>query len=371
VPFDALLAEWGWSLVDAARPTEADRVFARLLKDYPESRHSADARFNLAESANQARNFPEVIRLLTPLATKKPVELPASAPEVEAPAARSSEVTRKPNGLDASRLLPAALYRLGRTQIEVRDWAGAAATLDRLVTEFPDNPYRREARLLKAESALQSGDAAAADAGLAVLRAEPAGPTDPPGFIRVVRVKQLQCWVALKRWKEVLSGVQALRPEVAGDDPVIAELDYARGQALLGLGRLDEARGAFQAVIDARREGELAAQAQLMRGETFFHQERLHEALREFLRVDILYDAPRWQAAALLEAGKVYEGLDQWADAAETYGRLLARFPGDPSAAAARTRRDTASRRAGGGESGRTPADQPKASVGLPSTTSG
>ena len=70
-----------------------------------------------------------------------------------------------------------------------------------------------------------------------------------------------------------------------------------------------------------------------MRGETYFHEDRLREALREFLQVDILYDAPRWQAAALLEAGKVYERLDQWADAAETYSRLVARFPQDPDAA--------------------------------------
>ena len=30
---DALLAEWGWSLVDAAKPAEADRVFSRLLTE--------------------------------------------------------------------------------------------------------------------------------------------------------------------------------------------------------------------------------------------------------------------------------------------------------------------------------------------------
>ena len=131
----------------------------------------------------------------------------------------------------------------------------------------------------------------------------------------------------------------------ARGDPAIAELDYARGQALMGLGRLDEARAAFQAVIDARPGNELAAQAQLMRGETFFHEDRRHEALREFLQVDILYNAPRWQAAALLEAGKVYERLDQWADAAETYERLLARFPMDRTPRQPRARRGAAKRR--------------------------
>ena len=92
----------------------------------------------------------------------------------------------------------------------------------------------------------------------------------------------------------------------------------SRGRALLGLARPEEARDVFQKVIDTRKEGDLAAQAQLLRGETFFHQNRFREALREFLKVEILFDAPRWEAAALLEAGKAHERLSEWGDAVET-----------------------------------------------------
>ena len=237
------------------------------------------------------------------------------------------------------------LYRLGRTQVELKDWAAAVVTLDRLLADFPDNPYRREARYLRAESALRNGDAGAAEKGFAALLAEPPAATDPKGMVPAVRLKRIQCWIALKRWKDALEGAQAEKGTLAAGDPTLAELDYVTGQALLGLGRLEEARAAFQAVIDVRKEGELAAQAQLMRGETYFHQDQFHEALRDFLKVDILHDSPRWQAAALLEAGKVYERLDQWADAAETYERLLSKFPTEPSAAEARQRLDAASRR--------------------------
>jgi TolA-binding protein len=316
---DTLLAELGWSLVDASKPEEADRAFSRLLEEFPASPRAADARFNLAESANQARDYAGVVRLLAPLA-----------------AAKSSD----------ERLIPAILYRLGRTQVELKDWPAAASTLDRLLTEFPENPYRREARFLRAESALQLGDPAAAESGFAAILAEPSRPDDPPGFRRSVRLEQIRCWAALKRWKDLVPAVQALRGELKPDDPTLSDLDYAMGQAQMGLGRMEEARKTFQAVIDARKTGELAARAQLMRGEAYFHEDRLREALREFLRVDILYDAPRWQAAALLEAGKVYERLDQWADAAETYNRLVARFPGDPEAPTARTRGEAARRRA-------------------------
>jgi len=138
----------------------------------------------------------------------------------------------------------------------------------------------------------------------------------------------------------VLEATQALKHDLPIDDSAVAEVDYYRGQALLGLGQLEAARASFQSVIKARKDkgDELAARAQLMCGESYFHEDQFHEALREFLKVDILYDSPRWQAAALLEAGKVCERLDQWADAAETYQRLLSRFPQDPSATEARNR---------------------------------
>jgi TolA-binding protein len=317
---DMLLAEWGWALVDAEKAVEADQVFTRLLKEYPNSPHAGAARFNLAESANLARNYAEVVRLLTPLAESKP-----------------TEQTRQ--------LLSAVLYRLGRTQVELKDWTGASATLDRLFTEFPNNPYRREAKYLRAESALRRGDATAAESAFSTLLAEPPSPTDPKGLIASLRVRQIECWVALKRWKSVIEGVKSLRATLAANDRAIVELDFAEGQALFGLGQLEDARRAFQAVVDARSGGDLAAHAQYLRGETYFHQDRFHDALREFLKVDILHNAPHWQAVALLEAGKVYERLDQWTDAAETYDRLCTKFSMDSIAGQARTRLEAAKRR--------------------------
>jgi TolA-binding protein len=321
VPLDALLGEWGWSLVDSDKPADADRVFQRLLDQYPHSPHAIDARFNLAESANLAKDYPRVVSLLDPLVTRKTSDLERQSSE---------------------RLMPAVLYRFGRTQVELKNWKAAGETLDRLLKEFPNNPYRRESEALRAEVASRQGDMKGAETRLATLLAEAPAPTDPPGFVKSLQLERIQCWVGLKRWNDVLDLAPKRKAESPPGDPAIAELDFAIGQALVGQGKLADARSAFQAVIDARRTGELAAQAQLMRGETFYHQEQFREALREFLRVSIMYDAPRWQAAALLEAGKVYERLDQWPDAAETYGRLLSKFPTEPAAMPARQRQAAA-----------------------------
>lgn len=317
--FDTVLAEWGWVLVDADKPTEADKVFARLLDEFPDSPHADDARFNLAESANQSKNHDEVIRLLTPLVS---------------------------DGKAAPRLVQSGLYRLGRTQAEKKDWPAAGKTLDRLLQQFPDTPFRREASLLRAEVALEAGDSDEADKLLDSLSSGPADPSDPEGFATAVRRRRVQALLARKKWKEVIDAADALKKD-APADPLISEVDYARGRALQQFARWDDARAAFQTVIEARKGGDLVARAQLMIGETYFHQKNYHEAIREFLKVDILYDAPTWQAASLLETGKAYEQLAQWADAAETYERLRVKFPEDPTASEAKTRLDAVKNRLG------------------------
>jgi TolA-binding protein len=66
--------------------------------------------------------------------------------------------------------------------------------------------------------------------------------------------------------------------------------------------------------------------AQWMIGESYFHQKNYDAALREYLRLEILYAYPTWQAAALLQAGKCQEHLGQWKQAAELYDRLVKEY---------------------------------------------
>jgi cellulose synthase operon protein C len=323
-PPDVLLAERGWALVDLGKTSEADAVFERLLKDFSESPRASDARFNLAESAFAAGQFVKVAPLLAPVV---------------------AEGSKARPGLVAS-----SLYRLGRTQAELKDWKGAGETFARLAKEFPDGGYRREAAFWKAEVAFQAGDAKAAEVALAALIAEPAAPDEPASLVRTAKRRRAQALVQLESWKEALAVAESYGadPSPGQADPHRADVEYARGRALQGLARFEDARVAYARVIEARKGSELAAKAQFMRGETCFHQKDYREALREFLKVDYLYDAPTWQASALLEAGKVHEQLGQWAEAAETYERLRSRFPNDPNAAQAQARLEVARKRAEG-----------------------
>ena len=225
---DALLAELGWSLVDASKSAEADRVFARLLKDYP-----------VEPSCGR--------RAVQPGGIGQPgAQLRGSDPPARAPgrreAARTVAIART---VDPSR--PSLAIRrpahAGRPVPAGTDPGRVAGLAGRRVdprpaarASSPRIPIAARPGFLRAEAALQLGDAAAAESGFAALLAEPAPRRAiPPGFRRSVRLEQIRCWVALKRWKDVVPAVQELRGELKPDDPALAELDYAIGQAQMGL----------------------------------------------------------------------------------------------------------------------------------------
>ena len=78
--------------------------------------------------------------------------------------------------------------------------------------------------------------------------------------------------------------------------------------------------------------------AQWMIGESYFPQKLYADAIREYLRVEILYPYPAWQAAALLQAGKAHENQGQWQDALTMYARILRNYSQTSFVAEARTR---------------------------------
>ena len=325
-PLDAILSEWGWALIDAGKAPEADETFARLLKEFPESPRAADARYNLAVSAFAARDFDRVLDLLKPLVLEGSTARP--------------------------QLVGSALNLLGRAQAERAEWPAASATFARLIAEDATGAYRREARFWKAEVAFKSGDARLAEAEFAALAAEPPLETDFKGLPSTARARRVQCLAQLGRWEDTIAAAAAFKATDPAD-PLAPEVDYARGRACQGLARFDEAREAFDRVLAARKGSELAARAQLMRGETYFHQQQYKEALREYYRVIIQYNAPEWQAVARLEAGKVHEKLGQWKEAVESYEKavesyekLRAQFPKDRNAEEAARRLEAARSRA-------------------------
>jgi TolA-binding protein len=333
---DALLAEWGAALIEAGQPAQADTVFTRLLNQFPDSPHAATARLNLAVSAFDTREDKAVEGFLGPLL----------APE---------------SGVDPE-LIQKALFLLGRLRVEQAQWSEAAQAFTRLANDFPDGPNRPQALFWRAEVAFREGDPKTAETGFAALvDAQPGG--SAVEWVKTARLRRVQCLVLLQRWDDALRQGNALKGELIAGDRLLPELEYQRGRALQSMvpPRFEEARAAYDEVLGADSPDELAARAQFMKGETYFFAEDFLNARREFLKTYTLYAAPRWQAAGLLETGKVYERLDQWAEAVDIYEKLRDRFGESPEAVESVTeaarRLEFARRKAKGPEAARVDPD--------------
>ena len=312
---DQILSEWAYLLLDAGKIAEADKVFERLLKDVPNSKLAAESRLNLAESAYAAKDYDKVKSYLLELTE------PKSKETVDGPVRES------------------AIYRLARTELDQKKWESSRELWARLRTDYPNSPLAPESSFWLSEIAIRTDRPEEAIRILDdLLKSMPNA--DRPVWATTAQLRRVQALTSLKKWDDITKLVENLLKdaEFSKNLEFSGEVLYARGRAYQGLARFDDSRKSFQAVIDAKPPGELAAKAQFMRGETYFHEKNYREALREFLKVDILHDSSVWQAAALLEGGKVYEQLNQPADAADLYNRLVERFPNEPAAIEAKTR---------------------------------
>jgi TolA-binding protein len=302
---DVVFYEWAWLHAASNQRAEAQRIFERLARQFPNSPLVPEATLNLAESDYEAGRYQEVVTRLEPLLKQ---ELP-------------------------SELREPALYRLGRTQVELENWSEAKSCFDSLAQEFPESPLRREGTFWAAEAERQQGQPKAAAERLTRLVAEL---VELEPWIGTAWLRLAQCQGEQKQWKEMLSTLEELKKRFPNYE-LANVAEYHAGRAYQNLARFDDARAAYRRAI-AGRSDENAAQSQFMIGETYFHQRRHQEALREFLKVEILYAFPQWQAAALLEAAKCYESLQEWSRAAETYNRILEKYPKTSHAATAAER---------------------------------
>jgi TolA-binding protein len=185
----------------------------------------------------------------------------------------------------------------------------AAARFQRLLDEHPGSRYEGHALRHLGSIAMRRGDSADAESYLA--RAGTHFGDD--GSLDIERVRAL---LELGRSEEAL--------EVLGS--------RSRNEPRFGLGWSVENGGDPEAAIEHYRlvtdehRGGTAARAQFQIGECLFALGRHDEAVRELLRVDILYAEPEWSAAAVYEAGRCFEAMGKVGEARAQYRDVAERF---------------------------------------------
>lgn len=312
---DGALYEWSWALADGNRSAESSAPLERIHKEFPHSRFWADAVYRLAQRAWEAKDARQAGALVSSLLAHNP----------------------------EARLREHGLYLSGQIAAAEERWADVGRSMQRVVDEFPDSELRPAAEYWVAESLYRQQNYEAAGPRLERLATETAARREP--WMGVIALRRAQVRAYQKKWDEAY----AVASKIAAEYPNFEqqhEVDYLLGRCLADRADFDAARKAYQRVLHspAGAKTETAAMAQWMIGESYFHQKNYEAALREYLRVEILYAYPRWQALALLQAAKCHELMGEWREAAGLYERLLARYSDTPAARDAADRLKTAQR---------------------------
>ena len=298
---DGAVYGWAWVLYELERVDEANDLFTRLQKEHHQSKYWADATYRLAKFYSDAEQYDKATNLLAELVKT-----------------------------DADKdILAHGLYLQGRIASRRELWEDVAEPMRRLVDELPESPLRLPAKYSIAEAAYRLTRYERATELLDELSDEIAGRRET--WLAMIPLRRAQILIHKEKYDEALAIAQA----IGKDFPEFGrqyEVDYLEGRCLAALAKFDEARAAYARVINSTEgsKTETAAMAQWMIGESYFHQKDYERARREFLRTEILYAYPKWQAGALLQSGKCLELLGKWQDASETYLRLLQKYPDTP-----------------------------------------
>ena len=292
------------------QPAEAAarRHYRELIAVAQQGDLAARSRLELAEMEAQRRQYDSATRLLTEALEKSPPEDLAARIHL--------------------RLAEAALARedLKAALDHARAAGGAAAGNDA-------TQAAKIGRYLAGETAMQKKDWAEAVKQLLPFR-DNAAFQDSPGVSDRAMLRLGQAFAEAAQWEQARRSLEVLRQRFQRSDWV-PEATYAIGWAFESEKRWDDAVRYYQEVT-RRSVAETAARAQLRIGLCRLAQDKAEEAAAELMAVPATYGYPQWNAAALVEAGKIYETLKRADEAVRAYRRALKAAPDSPAGLEAR-----------------------------------
>lgn len=293
----ALRYEAAWALKALGRVEEAAEAYEELLSSAPPPSLEAHGSLDLAQLLVAGGRCEEAIELLE---------------RAEAAAARLDDGERAELGASAAYLRGVCAYRLSR-------WLEAAELLSAFIEAHGGHELAGSAALLAGESLVKAGRAGEAIAVLERAAGEADAKVRGPALLRLG-----EACAADGRWRRSEEALLAYLKEFGGEE-LWFRARFGVGWAREQQGELEGAMEAYREVA-ARHEGPTAARAQFQVGECLFAQRRHDEAVKELLKVDILFAYPEWSAAAVYEAGRCLEESGKTEEAKQQFRAVVERF---------------------------------------------
>ncbi len=276
------------ALMLRGRPDEAALVTPRFLEKNPGHPDADRLAFKNAEFYHQRKSYPKAIAELTGFIGAYP----------------------------SSKIIPEAYFRLGEAYAASGIADEAVSSFTKVSEVFPGSSFAPNALLEIALLHRKEGNTNEALNTLDLLGSRyPVGASSSRANYEkgLIYLEKGEVEVASREFESLAS---TQRGTNWGD------------KALIEIGRImllsspASAESVFTEVA-TRRKDEIGAEAQYMKGEALFVQERFANAVAEFEKVNLYADAAGWKARSMLKTGESYVRLSDKRKARETYRALL------------------------------------------------
>ena len=319
-PSAAVLYRLAWLYKKTGQISPAIRSFKRLVNRYPDSDYTANALLQTAQL--QLAQFDDDASKATVIRLLDSTDQTESSIRPHALLLKAKLFARMKRWDEALNVLEDAelVYCHSEIAIDLEHWLAEAY--------FRTNQFDMANHLFKNLAASHRT-------------------SDNREWQALVPLRRAQLMAARSDWRAAAEQARHVRenyPEFAQ----AFEADYLLGRCMSMQARFREARSFYADVLKspAARQTETAAMAQWMIGESYFHQKDFPEAIRAYMKVDILYSHRQWKAAALLQAAKCFELTNELQSANELYSRIVDDYSDTPFAEQAKQRRVETSRSA-------------------------
>jgi TolA-binding protein len=287
--------ERAWCLKATGRQDEASKLLRAVIDD-PQAGDLADrAALELADIHFAAKRYPDVASLLRPALQRATKDQPPRDQKIAAQ----------------------IRFRLGLCEFELGHFDVALGLLDAFLADAPAKKLTVSALYYAGESAFRLGKFEAAAKHFGSVTTDYAKDTAcAPSLLRLGEsLAHLQRWIASEE-------AFAAYLKRFADEDAWYQAQFGLAWARENQSRYDDAISAYSKLAD-KHSGPTAARAQFQIGECHFAMKHYDDALRELLKVDILYDYPEWSAAALYEAGRCFEQLGKSVEARNQYQQVV------------------------------------------------
>lgn len=295
--------ERAWLAADAQQLEPARKLFQEFIENHPGSPSAGEAMLKLAEIEYAAGDFAASLKWTKTLAQSRPAES----------------------------LLPNLYYRQGAAAFRLKQTAEAREAFESLQRVAGDDATLRSlADYWLAETAFEDADAKDAESLYRRLLDDPAAMK----YHGAAQLRIAELALRDRNWQAAFDEAGRVQ-SLTSDASLTRQALFVQAKALQQRAQFDQARELYAEALSDQRD-ELSAKSQFMIAETYLHQRQYRAALREYLKVEILYSQPEWRSMALLQIAKCHQSLNEADDARAAVEKLLQQYPDSEAAKQAR-----------------------------------